>query len=418
MNEPVKINKYLPIAILYFFFNSFLLPHGILFTTLLTPFFLIWLSRFPSINFLLWFFIVSLPFAVVHILLGVQLLSYIKSYLLLLSVFIFCVSFYQFLKNCHSLGNIFKNITVLNVFFVFIALIALFIPVLKERFWYNNAITSGIEGINRLKLLTYEPSYYSILFVPIVLYYFLKMLLLKLPNSSLVFIMLAIPLLLSLSFGVILGLTLTFILLFLSDIKLFTLKKKTPIYLFYFSILLFIVFIVAIAFFPDNVFFLRIANVFSGKDISFNGRTFDSFYLGWKIAAEKSILFGVGPGQVKSIGLDFFKEFYNYTLFTESDIGIPNSLGDTLAVFGIVGVIIRLTLQILFFFKTKVYNNFYRLGLFIFAFIFQFTGSFITNIAEYVIWIMAFSPWLFTEFDKIKVYKNAYPQNNATVSIA
>ena len=118
-------------------------------------------------------------------------------------------------------------------------------------------------------------------------------------------------------------------------------------------------------------------------------------------------MFGVGPGQTKSIGLDFFKEFYNYANFTENEIGIPNSLGDTLATFGVVGVIIKLCLEVYFFLKAKVYNNFYRLGLFLFIFIYQFTGSFITNIAEYIIWLMAFSPWLFKEFDK----KNILPQN-------
>jgi hypothetical protein len=228
--------------------------------------------------------------------------------------------------------------------------------------------------------------------------------------------MLTIPLLLSLSFGVILGVALSLLLLFMSDIKLFILKKKFSIYIIYGGVFAMLLFIVFLQLFPDNVFFVRIANVFSGKDTSFNGRTFDSFYLGWKIADEKSILFGAGPGQVKSIGLGFFKEFYNYSSFTKSEIRIPNSVGDTLAIFGVLGVLIRMTLEIVFFFKTKVYTNFLRLSLFIFVFIYQFTGSFITNIAEYVIWIMAFSPWLFKEFDKESVYRNYNPpgSNNST----
>jgi hypothetical protein len=48
-----------------------------------------------------------------------------------------------------------------------------------------------------------------------------------------------------------------------------------------------------------------------------------------------------------------------------------------------------------------VWRNYYRLLLFTFIFIYQFTGSFITNVAEYVIWIMAFTP-VFREFDKGK----------------
>jgi hypothetical protein len=406
MSNSIKVNKYLPIAVLYFFFNGFLLPLGLLYTTLLTPLFLLWLYRYPSIN-LLWFFpLITVPFALVHFLNGVNTLAYIKSYLLFFSVFVFCAAFHRFLKECTSLRQIFRSLIIINIFFVLIALIALIFPSFRDRFWYNNAITSGVSSIHRLKLLTYEPSYYSTLLVPVLLYYYLKMFFTKLPNKLLVFLMVTIPLLLSLSFGVILGVALSLLLLFLSDVKLFTLKRKFPIYIIYGGILAMLLFIVFLQLFPDNVFFVRMANVFSGKDTSFNGRTFDSFYLGWKIAAEKSILFGAGPGQIKSIGLEFFREFYNYSGFTESEIGIPNSVGDTLAIFGVLGVLIRMTLEVVFFFKTKVYTNFLRLSLFIFVFIYQFTGSFITNIAEYVIWIMAFSPWLFKEFDKENVYRN------------
>ncbi len=408
MPGAVTINKYLPIAVLYFFFNSFLLPHGLLYTTLLTPFFIIWLYRYPSFNLLLWFFVVSIPFLIVHLAKGVDALVYIKSYLLFFSVYVFGVAFYQFLKNCHSLSSIFKSITIINIFLVLLALLALAIPPLKQRFWYDIVVTPGVPSINRLQMLTYEPSYYSILLVPIVLYYYLKMLLLRLPNKLLVFLLLAIPLFLSLSFGVIFGLLITFVLIFVSDVKLFTFNKKFPLYILYGSIAALIAFVLALELFPDNIFFLRIANSLSGHDASFKGRTFDSFYLGWQIAAQKSILFGVGPGQVKPIGLDFFRVFYNYPNFTENEISIPNSLGDILATLGILGVLIKLSLELFFFFKTKTYSNFFRLGLFLFAFIYQFTGSYITNIAEYVIWIMAFSPWLFTEFNKINIYKMKY----------
>ncbi|MGZ5135232.1 MAG: hypothetical protein ACXWCG_08785, partial [Flavitalea sp.] len=59
------------------------------------------------------------------------------------------------------------------------------------------------------------------------------------------------------------------------------------------------------------------------------------------------------------------------------------------------------------FFKTKVWSNYYRLSLFLFIFIYQFTGSYLTNIAEYVIWILAFHPGLFTEFDRTSFKENS-----------
>lgn len=400
----LSMHRFLPIAILYFFLNGLFLPLGLLYTSLLAPVFIIWLWKYPAINYLWVFFLVSIPYAVIHFLNGVNPLVYLKSYFLLFTVFVFCVSFFQFLKIVKDLPSLFKSLTILNAFMVVIALITLLIPVLQPVLWYISEFTTGSGKVFRLKMFTYEASYYSTLLVPIVLYYYLKMLFFRIPNKAFTFLLLTIPLLLSLSFGIILGLILTMTILFLSDIKLFTLKSRFPSY--FISTLLFfaIIFIILLQVYPDNALFIRMANIFEGKDTSFRGRTFDSFFLAWKVASQKSIIFGAGPGQTKLLGLDFFKDFYNYNEFTEEMISIPNSIGDTLATFGLLGVVIRLCVQVYFFFKTKVYLNFYRLALFIFVFIYQFTGSYITNIAEYVIWIMAFTPSLFPEFNKHNVY--------------
>jgi hypothetical protein len=85
-----------------------------------------------------------------------------------------------------------------------------------------------------------------------------------------------------------------------------------------------------------------------------------------------------------------------------SDIGIPNAMGDLFATLGLISVLLKLYLEFFFFFRTKVSSNYYRLALFLFIFIYQFTGSFIMNIAEYAAWIMAFHPGLFPEFNKVK----------------
>jgi hypothetical protein len=169
-------------------------------------------------------------------------------------------------------------------------------------------------------------------------------------------------------------------------------------------VLLAVLFIV-LQFFPDNVIFLRIENIFKGRDSSFSGRTFDSIYLGWKVAAKKSIFFGAGAGQIKHLALGLFNQFYNND-FDISKVTIPNSIGDLMAQFGLLGVFLKLGLEVYFFFKTKVFSNYYRLGLFLFVFIYQFTGSFITNIAEYVVWILAFTVGLFPEFDKKNIFSD------------
>ena len=127
----------------------------------------------------------------------------------------------------------------------------------------------------------------------------------------------------------------------------------------------------------------------SGRDLSFNGRTLDSFVMSLDIAKKKSIAFGVGFGQVKVLGLDVFAKKYHYSKYTYNDIGIPNTTGDTFATLGLITLALKFFLEIYFFFKTRVYLNQYRMALFLTIFIYQFTGSFITNIAEYAIWILA-----------------------------
>lgn len=395
-------NKYLPIAILYFFFNSFLLPLGLMYTTLLTPFFIVWLYRYPSFRYIWLFFLVTVPFMLIHFLNGVDYIIYFKSYLLFFSVYVFCLAFFQFLRLTESLDSLFWNITLINALFVVLAMFILMTP-WYDLMWYKNQLTAGVGLTYRLKLLTYEASYYSLLLIPLVLYYYLKLLLQSFPGKFLTFFIITVPLLLSLSFGVILGMALTLIILFSTNPRLLTRNPKLPGFLMGLGSVFLIAVLLLIRFYPDNVIFVRIGNIFKGEDASFNDRTFDSLYLGWELAAKKSLLFGSGPGQIKVIGVELFNSFYNKT-FTPDLIVIPNNIGDILAKYGILGVLIKLFLEIYFFFKSRAYLNYYRLVLFLFIFIYQFTGSFITNIVEYVLWIMAFYPALFPEFDKKNVF--------------
>ncbi|PWT79246.1 MAG: hypothetical protein C5B59_00050 [Bacteroidetes bacterium] len=400
MDQAIQFNKYLPVAILYFFFNGFLLPHGLLYTTLLSPIFLIWLSKKPIIKYFWLFFVLIAPFVAAHFLHGVSGANYLKSFLLFLSVYVFSMAAYEFLSVCGSIRIIYKDILLINALFVILAIIALKIPSMVNRFWFTNAITTGIVSVKRLQMLTYEPSYYSFLLAPIALYYILKQVILQLPNPKTYLILVSVPLVLSLSFGVILGLSLSLILTFLWGFRILFPGNKLLFYLLIASILMLVLLVLVWEFFPNNLVFVRINNVFSGRDTSFKGRTFDSFYLAWEIARTRSIWFGVGLGQVKEIGLHYFIQFYNNTSFTIDQIGIPNAVADTLATFGIFGVAIRMFLEIYFFFKTRVYKNYYRLCLFFFVFIYQFTGSYIMNVAEYLVWVMAFHQGIFTEFDR------------------
>ncbi|HET6766326.1 MAG TPA: hypothetical protein VFH08_02970, partial [Chitinophagaceae bacterium] len=102
------------------------------------------------------------------------------------------------------------------------------------------------------------------------------------------------------------------------------------------------------------------------------------------------------------LGLELWRTFYSYN-FSINEVTIPCAMAETLAVFGIIGVCLRIGIQVFLFFRTKVYSNYYRLALFIFIFIYQFTGSYIMNIAEYAIWILAFHRGIFKEFEQINI---------------
>lgn len=416
VDASISINKYLPIAVIYFFLNGFLLPHGLLYTTLFTPIFIIWLSQYRGFGKIFYFFPFFIPFLAVHLANGVNERSYLISSLLIYSVYIFCLTFHRFLKECKSLRSIFKYILIINTVFVLIALAALRIPSITNQFWQIGSISSDIESIKRLKLLTYEASYYSTLLTPLALYYFLKLIILRLPNPWLIIIFLSVPIILSLSFGVILAIFLSLLLTLTAGFKTFFPNKNLPLYIIISTAVLVILIVGFIQLFPENILVQRLNNVLAGRDTSFRGRTTDSFYLGWELAKLKNIWFGVGPGQVKELGLDLFREFYNYPAFLRENVRIPNSLGDTLATFGIIGIIMRLGAQVVLFFTTRVWSNYYRLSLFLFIFFYQFSGSFLTNIAEYSIWILAFHKGLFPEFDKLALRASRIEKNKARLS--
>ena len=162
--------------------------------------------------------------------------------------------------------------------------------------------------------------------------------------------------------------------------------------------------------YPSNPLFVRIHNIFNGDDTSARGRTYEAFILAHKIIAQRSFLWGIGPGQLKLIGRETIIQYYYYFDIPKV-IRIPNAAAETIVYFGYVGFVFRLLIEIALFFITKIYQHPYRLWLFSFVFIYQFTGSYITNVAEYLVWLIVFSP-VFPEFIKHKTNRPYKPSNS------
>ena len=191
----MKINQYLPFAILFFFFNSIGLPFGLTYTALLAPFFYWWITVKRKQEVLLPFLLIVFPVVLVHFLVvGVDERVYFISLLNLIAVYIFCQAFYTFLKRCYDVEKIFRVVLFINIAFCFAAVCFYFTPY-RDVFWIRQELTEGVDDFSRLKLLTYEASYYATLFVPVCLFFLTQYFLQQNRISTwLLFLLLAIPL--------------------------------------------------------------------------------------------------------------------------------------------------------------------------------------------------------------------------------
>ncbi|SFF06647.1 O-Antigen ligase [Chitinophaga sp. CF118] len=393
---------FLFVAIVYTFFNSVLLPEGLYYTTLLTPFFFINLIRQKYLKYYFHFLIISLLFACIQLPTVEYPKDYIVSFVLLQTLVMFVLNAYLFFKTAHATGNVFKSLATINIVLVLVALITLFIPFIRPVLWYLLPISPDIPIIPRLKLFTFEASYYSLVMFPIAGYYALKKILLK-SEYNILFFTLCLSLLLSFSLGVMIT---SFIgIIFVLSLNMEKLKGRVNItFLMITCWGVLASLLVLFLFYRHNPLFGRLQNIYTGKDTSARGRITDSFYIAWNVTKTKSIWFGAGLGQFKHIGKEFSNYFYSYSKIPVTRV--YNSVAETFCIYGALGVILRFYAIIYLFIKTKVWENYYRQLLFIFIFIYQFTGSYLFNPAEYVIWILAFSPALFPQFNRTNFILN------------
>jgi hypothetical protein len=393
----MRFNKYFPFAFIYFFINSLGLPFGLTYTAILSPLLYAWVVVTRKQEVMWPFLLAVTPIVLIQISLGVEPKSYIISILNLATAYIFCQACYTFLIKCHDPEPIFRQLLIINFVLCIIAIPLFFTP-WYHWLWANQFLTTGVYDYKRLSLFTYEPSYYALLFTPLFLFFFLQIIFSRNSiNAWWLLVMLFLPYILSFSLGVISALCIAGIIMFFAYFKTFIRSKRVVNIMALSLVAGAAMLFVTLVFFPDNILFVRIANVVSGTDPSGKGRTFEAFWLANQLLEQKSYWWGIGPGQIKILGFDLIRDFYGYGYDTMR-VAIPNAVAETLAIFGWVGLIVRIGVECFFFVYTRVWTNYYRLFLFLFIFIYQFTGSFITNIAEYVIWVMAFTPAFLPSF--------------------
>jgi len=389
MNLELKPKVFLFFAILYFFFNNAFLPHGLLFTAMLTPLFAWWLfvnKKITQIAGWTVLLIIPVPF---HLYLGFDVRSYTVSTALVLTAWVFLFTAIEAIKQMrNNLETIFKSILYIGVGAVLIALFGVFFPVGREFFWNYGKITPRFGEIYRLMMLAYEPSHFALLLCPVWIFFLLKAIFLDLKHPVVFLIAILLPLILSLSFGVIGAMGIALVVGLAVFFK--NLPKVSKKYIFYVAMAGILVVVLMLIIWPANPVFVRLENILNGTDTSSNGRLQEAFGAAYYITNSLNSWFGVGPGQIKLLALKVLPSPYLYAASSYNVYRIPNGMAELLATYGIYGFILKIGVEIFFFFKLKIYKNLYSFTLFIFIFIYQFTGSFLVNVAELGIWALVF----------------------------
>jgi len=397
MTWKLNYSVFLSFALLYFFCNNTFLPLGLLYTALFTPLFLYWLYKEDRIvNMAKWSLLLVLPVPL-HLILGFDIRTYIISTGLVITAWVFLFTAIEAIKKMNSkLEDVFEFVLFVNIILVLIVFIALQFNLGSYIFWHYTRITHGVSIFPRLMLMSYEPSHYSLLLSPVFLFFILKILTGQSKHTLLLIPVVALPIVLSLSFGVIGGLGIAIVLaLLISFRKLPKISKNYLIFGFMFLFAIIFIFMLA---WPSNTIFIRVVNIFTGNDTSGNGRMTYAFRIANDMVNYYHAWMGVGPGQVKMLFNDLIVNFYHNQLITEINYRIPNSMAEMLATYGFYGFVLKIGLEVYFFIRMKIYQNLYSLTLFIFIFIYQFTGSFTVNVAELGTWALVFQS-RFTRFD-------------------
>ncbi len=170
----MKVNKYFPFAFVYFFVNSVALPFGVTYTALLAPFFYFWILLRRKKEIVFPFVLILTPFIIMQVLyVDVVRKVYFYSLLNVIFVYIFCQAVYTFLNVCLDVEKIFRRLLIINFILCLVSIILYFTP-WNDIVWIQQELTEGVNDFRRLKLFTYEASYYATLFVPLFCFYSLQ----------------------------------------------------------------------------------------------------------------------------------------------------------------------------------------------------------------------------------------------------
>ena len=373
-------HRYLPVAACYFFFNAAGLPIGLFYTSIFSPLLYLWLylegRRWLTTKFLL----LLSPFILVHMVIGIAFpLYYLRSVLLFWTAYVAVYAFCWGLWKSGNVERLFDQLILLNFCATILAL-ALRPTPLRSLLWNDYPyILLETSHVIRLNLLNTEPSAYAELMLPLLIFAAIRLLQDNRMRNIVYFVMIGFPLLLSQSFG---GFSMSCAgigIALIISYRRFLMRPR--------SLIIFACLAIAVGIFLliPNPISERVMQVATGGDTSTKSRTIFSFIIAYAVASPKSLWWGAGLGQAKFVDVSGLGIGFDVAV-------IPNAVAGTLAEFGIIGVVFRLAVEFYLFFKTRVYLNSFRLAMFVVAFITQLTGSYVPDVQQYLLWLLAYAP--------------------------
>lgn len=362
------------------------MPHGLMFTSILSPFLYIWLLLKRRHFVLETFFAFLFPFLFMNVVDGIIWKDFIVTATLLLTVYVSAYAMGVAIQELRHLDYLIHALIWINLAIALVGLIVRFTP-FALLMWQNPAISGS--HLERFQGFDSEPDGFVYMMMPLVVYAYWRLVRWHTRGDILRGIAVLIPLLMALAYGPIACLVVSVAVTHLIRSSGWR-RFGTP---------------AGIGLAILTIFFAlpshsrireRVTHILSGTDQSTHERTAEAYLAGYAMARHKDLWFGVGLGEAK--------EATGRQITSWNGIGkgsVPAAIPHQLGEMGIVGLLLRFALELFFFVKTRPDRSAFRLTLFVWMFLIQFAGSHITNISEYVIWILAFSPQLDTLVDGI-----------------
>lgn len=380
----IRIHKYLPMACIIFFINGLdFFPHGLLITMVLSPVLYLWLLLKRCRFVLIIFLAATFPFALANLITGMEKAVFIVSFLVMLTTYVPVYAIAVAIRETHSLDHVLRTLIWMNLAFAFVGLLIRFTP-LVAYMWQFPDQYSPYSTLIRFRGLTYEASYYTMLLMPLMLYSYWRFVQKRTLHTLALLTATTIPLLMSQSYSGIVAFIFAVFAVHLignrDQARFRRLGQARLKWILGVSMLL----IIAYAVLPSGGDIkMRAVNIVTGNDASANLRTAAAYVGAYAMARSKDIWFGIGLGETKNALPEFMGP---------NNQALPSVVADTFAELGLFGLVLRFGLEIYFFVKTRPDRDPFRFSLFLWVFIIQFCGSSKNNLAEYVVWILAFSP--------------------------